>query len=402
METPDASRRSLLKAGAGLTLGNALAAQGRKPRIAVIGAGAFGGWTALHLLRRGARVTLADAWGPGHSRASSGGETRIIRATYGPNRIYVEMVVRALALWRENEKRWGRPLYDPIGCMRMPGPDDRYERAAVPIMRGAGLAIDELAPSEAGKRWPQINFEGVRWVLFEKDAGFLTARRNCEAVLTGFLKEGGEYKQLAVTPGSIASGAMQEVSLSDGSRLTADAYVFACGPWLGKLFPEVIGDRIQPTRQEVLFFGTPAGDARFLQDSLPAWIDAGTPHFYGIPGNEWRGFKIADDGRGPDFDPTSGDRTPSAEGVRAARKYMEFRFPGMKGAPLVEARVCQYENSPDHHYILDRHPGAANVWLVGGGSGHGYKMGPAVGERAAEMVLGKRQVEPFFALGRLR
>ncbi|MBI3698276.1 MAG: FAD-dependent oxidoreductase, partial [Acidobacteria bacterium] len=391
------SRRSVLQAGAAVIT----AVPVRKPRVAVIGAGAFGGWTALHLLRQGVQVTLLDAWGPGNSRASSGGETRIIRATYGPDRVYVQMVVRSLALWREHEKRWNRPHYRQIGCLRMPGKDDRYEKAAVPIMRNAGLTIEELTPREARKRWPQINFDGISWILYEKDAGFLTARRNCEAVLSGFLKEGGEYKQLAVTPGPITRGQMQGLTLSDQSKLTADFYVFACGPWLGKLFPDVVGDRIHSTRQEVFFFGTPAGDPRFLEDRLPAWIDDGDPHFYGIPGNEWRGFKIADDGRGPLFDPTSGDRTPSADGVRAARKYLDFRFPGMKGAPLVEARVCQYENSPDHHFILDRHPGAQNVWLVGGGSGHGYKMGPGVGERVAEMVLGKRPLDRFFSLGRL-
>jgi glycine/D-amino acid oxidase-like deaminating enzyme len=372
----------------------------KKLTAAVIGAGAFGGWTALHLLRQGARVTLLDAWGPGNARASSGGETRIIRAAYGPHRVYVEMVVRSLALWREHEKRWKRPLYRQAGCIRMPGKDDRDDKAAVPLMREAGLVVEELSPAAAAKRWPQINFEGLRWVLYEKDAGFLTARRNCEAVLAGFLGEGGEYRQLAVSPGSISGGIMNGLSLSDSTRLKADVYVFACGPWLGRLFPEAIGIRIQPTRQEVFFFGTPAGDARFLEERLPAWIDSGERQFYGIPGNEWRGFKIADDGRGPGFDPTSADRTPTAEGIRAARQYLEFRFPGMKGAPLIESRVCQYENSPDHHFILDRHPGAQNVWLVGGGSGHGYKMGPAVGEHVAELVLGKRKVDPKFALER--
>ncbi|MCW5981424.1 MAG: FAD-dependent oxidoreductase [Bryobacteraceae bacterium] len=390
------TRRSVFKAGAAMIA----AGPQKKLHAAVVGAGAFGGWTALHLLRGGAQVTLLDAWGPGNSRASSGGETRIIRATYGPDRIYVQMVVRSLALWREHEKRWNRPLYRQIGCIRMPGKDDRYEKAALPLMRDAGLAIEELTPREAGKRWPQIDFDGVAWVLHEKDAGFLTARRNCEAVLSGFVREGGEYRQRGVTPGSIAGGRMEGLSLSDNSRLDADVYVFACGPWLGKLFPGAIGERIQPTRQEIFFFGTPAGDPRFLEE-MPAWIDGGDSGFYGIPGNEWRGFKIADDGRGPAFDPTSGDRTPTPEGARAARRYMEHRFPGMKGAPLVEARVCQYENSPDHHFILDRHPEAENVWLAGGGSGHGYKMGPAVGEHVAELVLGKRQVDPFFALKRL-
>jgi glycine/D-amino acid oxidase-like deaminating enzyme len=372
-----------------------------KLRVAVIGAGAFGGWTALHLLRRGVHVTLLDTWGPGNSRASSGGETRVLRSTYGPHRVYVEMVVRSIALWREHEKRWNRPLYRQIGCIRMPGKDDRYEKAAIPLMRNAGLVIEELTPRAAGKRWPQVNFDGVAWVLHEQNAGVLTARRNCAAVLAGFVREGGEYKQLAVTPGRVTGGRLHGVALSDGSTLEADAYVFACGPWLGKLFPDVLGERIQPTRQEVFFFGTAAGDARFLEDQLPVWIDAGHPEFYGIPGNEWRGFKIADDGRGPAFDPTSGDRTPTAEGIRAARRYMEYRFPGMKGAPLVEARVCQYEDSPDHHFILDRHPAAQDVWLAGGGSGHGYKMAPAVGEQVAELVIGKRKVDPFFALARL-
>jgi glycine/D-amino acid oxidase-like deaminating enzyme len=379
---------------------NAKAAQ-NKLRVIVIGAGAFGGWTAVHLLRRGAQVTLLDAWGPGHSRASSGGETRVIRATYGPNRIYVDMVVRSLALWRENEKRWNRPLYRQIGCIWLPGKDDRYEKAAIPIMRNAGLVVEELNPRDAGKRWPQINFDAVSWVIHEKDAGFLTARRNCQTVLAGFEREGGEYKQLTVTPGSMTGGRMHGLTLSGNSKLEADVYVFACGPWLGKLFPDIIGKRIQPTRQEVFFFGTAAGDPTFLEGRVPVWIDAGDRSFYGIPGNEWRGFKIADDGRGPAFDPTSGDRTPTSEGIRSARNYMEYRFPAMKDAPLVEARVCQYENTPDHHFILDRHPAAENVWLVGGGSGHGYKMGPAVGEQVAELVVGSRKVNPFFALNRL-
>jgi glycine/D-amino acid oxidase-like deaminating enzyme len=194
---------------------------------------------------------------------------------------------------------------------------------------------------------------------------------------------------------------MQGLVLSDGSTLAAGRYVFACGPWLGSLFPQLIGDRVKPTRQEIFFFGTPAGDPRFLEEQLPVWIDNGKEFFYGIPGSERRGFKLADDARGPSFDPTHGDRMPTPEGVKAARRYLEFRFPSLKGAPLLEARVCQYENSPDHRFIIDQHPGAGNSWIVGGGSGHGFKHGPAVGERTAELVLGKARVDPFFALSRL-
>ena len=407
------SRRSLLKASAALAMIPGFGSPGKPrkpgkivrrqgPRVVVVGAGAFGGWTALHLLRSGAKVTLLDTWGPGNSRASSGGETRVIRGTYGPDRIYVEMVARSLALWRENEKLWERPLYRPNGALWMAGDDDAYEKASLPILRDVGLRFEELDVAEARRRFPQVNFDGVRWAIQEEDAGYLLARRACAAVLEGFLAEGGEYRQSAAKPKLDENGKLGGVVLADGSLVSGDQYVFACGPWLGEIFPDVLGDRIRPTRQDVFYFGTPRGDNRYSADNLPVWIDNGERIFYGIPGSEWRGFKIADDSRGEPFDPTGGERTYSPVALAAARDYVEFRFPGLKGAPLLEARVCQYENSPDSHFILDRHPRLDNVWLVGGGSGHGFKHGPAVGEQVADLVLGKRSPNAFFSLSRFQ
>jgi len=395
-------RRSLLKAAA-FSMSTSLASPNRKSHVAVIGAGAFGGWTALHLLRSGAKVTLLDAWGPGNSRASSGGETRIIRATYGPRRQYVEMAVRALQLWKENEKRWNCRLFHRTGVIWMAGAADELERASLPLLREARVECEELSAAQAATRFPQINFDNVKWAIFEKDSGFLTARRNCQTVLEHFLAEGGEYRETSVTPGALQGREMSAVALSDGSRFSADQYVFACGPWLGKLFPDVVGDLIRPTRQELYFFGVPAGDPRYSEGQMPTWIDHGQEHlYYGIPGNEWRGFKAGDDTRGEKFDPTTSDRTPTPEAIRNVRDHVEFRFPGLKGAPLVEARVCQYENTPDENFIMDRHPGADNAWLLGGGSGHGYKHGPAVGELMAALVLGKKPLDPFFGLARLK
>lgn len=374
----------------------------RGPKTVVVGAGAFGGWTALYLLRRGAKVTLLDAWGPGNSRASSGGETRVIRATYGPDRVSVQMVARALRLWRENEKRWGKRLYHRTGALWMTGKDDGYEKASLPLLREAGLVFEELTAADVAKRYPQIDLQRVEWAIVEKDAGYLTARRACEAVLEGFLAEGGEYRQVSVSPAGVEGGKLGGLTLSDGTKLAADAYVFACGPWLGKIFPEAIGNLIHPSRQEVFFFGTPAGDSRFSEEALPVWIDHGERIFYGIPGNQWRGFKLADDTRGAPFDPTSGERVASSEGLQAARDYLGFRFPALKGSPLLESRVCQYENSPDQHFIADRHPEAGNVWLVGGGSGHGFKHGPALGELVAGNVVGEKPTEPSFSLSRFQ
>ncbi|HEV2671609.1 MAG TPA: FAD-dependent oxidoreductase [Gemmatimonadales bacterium] len=372
----------------------------KRPHVVVVGAGAFGGWTALFLQRQGARVTLVDAWGPGNSRASSGGETRVIRATYGPRAIYTHMAARALTLWKEHEQRWRRQLFHGIGVLWLVESDDQYEKAALPILRDAHVRFEELQGPEVARRYPQINCDRVRWAIFENDGGYLTARRACAAVLEGFLAEGGEYRQLAVQTPAPSGGQLSGVVLSDGSRLTADSFVFACGPWLGSLFPDVIGDRVRATRQEVFFFGTPPGDQRFTESAMPVWADHATTFMYGIPGNEWRGFKVADDTRGPSIDPTTGERTATPAALQTARAYLGYRFPALKDAPLLEARVCQYEESPDEHFIIDRHPGAANTWLIGGGSGHGFKHGPAVGELVARLVLTGAAADEQFRLAR--
>jgi monomeric sarcosine oxidase len=373
-----------------------------KLHVAVVGAGAFGGWTALHLLRRGARVTLLDVWGPGNSRASSGGETRVIRGTYGPNQPYTKMAARAMQLWKEHEQLWGRQFLHPTGVLWLAAADDQFERGSLRMLREAGIPYEELSAEEIGQRWPQIGLEGIRWGIYEPESGFLKARAACQAVLEGFLREGGEYKQAAVVAPDLEDGKLQSLPLSDVSKIVADRYVFACGPWLGKLFPKAIGDLIRSTKQDVFFFGTPAGDDRFSERNLPVWGDHRDRFIYGIPGNEGRGFKIADDTRGADFDPTTGERVVDAEGLKAIREYLGFRFPALKDAPLLESRVCQYENTPDDHFLVDRHPVAENIWLVGGGSGHGFKHGPALGEMVSELVMEDKDPDAVFRLARAR
>jgi len=241
----------------------------------------------------------------------------------------------------------------------------------------------------------------VPWSVYEPESGFLAARRACEAVLNAFLKHGGEYRQAHITPGSIVSNSMNGVVTSQGEVLKADFYVFALGPWLGKVFPLLI-QSITPTRQEVFFFGTPAGDLRFNEEHLPTWIDGGKQQFFGMPGNHWRGFKIADDARGAVIDPTTMERELSQEKLSAARAYMKMRFPSLSDPPLLESRVCQYENSMDHNFIVDHHPEAKNVWVVGGGSGHGFKHGPVVGEMVRDAVLEIKTPPAEMALDRLR
>jgi glycine/D-amino acid oxidase-like deaminating enzyme len=314
------------------------------------------------------------------------------------------MATRALQLWRESEQRWNQKLFFRTGALWMAGTDDSYERAAMPLMKEAGVHFVKLSSAECFRRWPQINFEGVSWSIYEPDSGYLAARRGCEAVLNAFLQEGGEYRQTKATPGPVTANRMQGITVTSGEILNADAYVFACGPWLGEVF-SFLAPMIVPTRQEVFFFGTAAGDLRFTEGQLPVWIDNSRHDskrlFYGVPGNHWRGFKIADDTRGPVVDPTSMERQISTEGLASARTYLRRRFPTLADAPLVESRVCQYESSTDQNFILDRLPDAENVWIVGGGSGHGFKHGPVLGEMVSDAVLGLKMPPRELGLGRL-
>lgn len=405
------SRRTFLKTSAAVgafLIGPRTSTSSPRKSVIVVGAGAFGGWTAFQLVEKGAKVTLLDAWGPGNSRASSGGETRIIRGTYGSGRIYTQMAARALRMWQDYEKRWNVKLFYRTGVLWMTGVDDSYERAALPLLSEAGMRFEKLSAGECAKRWPQINFDGISWSVYEPDSGYLAARRGCEAVLNAFVNAGGDYQQAQVSPGQIASNQMSAIKLGSGEVLKADAYVFACGPWLGKVFP-FLAPTITPTRQEVFFFGTAAGDLRFTDAKLPIWSDdskrdmegfPGRHWFYGIPGNQWRGFKIADDMRGATVDPTTMERQISAGGLASARAYLRIRFPALADAPLVETRVCQYENSTDQNFILDRHPEADNVWIIGGGSGHGFKHGPAFGEMVSDAVLDLKPPPQEFSLRR--
>ena len=371
------------------------------PRIVVVGAGAFGGWTALHLRRLGANVTLVDSWGPGNARSSSGGETRVIRAIYGADREYTEMVRRSYSMWETLDASTDETLYVETGALWLHRGDDAYVRSSVPVMQASGFPIDQMTVADAARRYPQIDFKGVKSVWLERRAGALSARRACAVVRDAFQKAGGSYRTAhAEIP--VVDKQVSTLRFAGGATIDADVFVFACGPWLGQLFPDLLGEAIEPTRQEVYYFGAPRGSERYQPARMPIWIDFGERIFYGIPDLGGSGFKIADDTRGEPFDPTNGNRTPTEAGLARARSVLAERFPELANAPLLKAEVCQYENSPDGNLIIDRHPLASNVWVIGGGSGHGFKLSPAVGEMAAKRILSGKEVPKMFLLERLR
>jgi glycine/D-amino acid oxidase-like deaminating enzyme len=356
---------------------------------------------AYHLLGRGARVTLVDVWGAGHPRSSSGGATRVIRGMYGQDRVYVDMVFRAFVLWRRFERDHGVKLYHRTGCLWMFAGNDEYARQSLPHLEAVGLRVESMPPVQVAQRYPAIDVTGIESAYFEEEAGYIDARNACRAVVDVCTERGGVYQQAAVRPGPISNERMSHVVFEGDVSVKADHYVFAVGPWLGDLFPDLVGPHVSVTRQEYFYFGTPFGDRRFEGGRLPVWLEMGDRIFYGVPEPAGRGMKVAEDTRGPAFDPTTGDRLPTPECMHRAREHLGKRFPDMAAAPLIETHVCQYANSPDGHFLLDRHPEARNVWLMGGGSGHAFKLAPVVGEQVAEAVLKDGDLAPQFRLSRL-
>ena len=343
-------------------------------KIAVIGAGVFGSWAALSLLREGFDVTLADMWGPGNSRSSSGGETRLIRSFYGENKMYFEMAKYSWEEWKKLEQSTSTSLMQQTGVLwMMPAAEESTFRQMRGIMDDFSHPYELLNKQAFQQRYPLIHAPDIEYALIEKEAGFLEARKATKVVVEQFIFEGGKYVSGEV---QIAEGHPFKATIG-GSVLDADAYVFACGPWLKKMFPFL---KLEITRQEVHYFGLPENAYPGYEKLIP-WIDWSPSNFYyGFPGHDHRGFKIAHDVRGPEIDPTSMNRIPGEKEIESARRYLSFRFPFLEEAPLSEARVCQYSNSTDGNFIFDKHPHHENVWILGGGSGHGFKHGPAIGK----------------------
>jgi sarcosine oxidase len=364
--------------------------------VAVVGAGVFGAWTAWHLAKRGQRVALVEAYGPAHSRASSGGETRIIRMGYGADELYTRWSQKSLTQWKEFFAATRQPLFLESGVLWMSGDEDKRLEQTGGTLKRCGLEFEELDRAALEKRYPQIGLDGIKRGILEPKSGVLIARRAVAAVVEDAVRLGAEYR-CAQVMNPREAGRVKHVTTSRGERIAAGQFVFACGPWLGKVFPDVLGTRIFPSRQEVFFFGIPAGDTRFVAPALPTWLFQ-EDLVYGMPDIEGRGLKIAFDEHGERVDPDLQSRIVSPAMTEIVKKYVARRFPALRDAPIAETRVCQYENTSNGDLLIDRHPEMENVWFAGGGSGHGFKHGPTVGEYVTGRLLDGRLAEARFSL----
>jgi sarcosine oxidase len=312
---------------------------------------------------------------------------------YGAQEIYTRWAFQSRRLWIEFFESVGQPeLFAPAGALWTPPPGDLAISQTIATFEKCGVSFEFLTSSERQARFPQFAFPSERIGIFEPQGGALYARRAVRVVVEEAVRNGVDYfRDAAEAPdGRVAR-------TKSGKVVHAGAFIYACGPWLPKIFPDILEGRIRSTRQEVFYFGPPAGNRQFAPPEMPVWIDFSSDRGeYVLPDLENRGVKVGFDRHGAAFDPDTGDRVvQSAAEVRA---FVAERFPALAVAPIVESRVCQYENTSNGDFLIDRHPEFENVWLAGGGSGHGFKHGPMMGEYVTALLEGTAEIESRFSL----
>ena len=342
----------------------------------VVGAGVFGASAARELARRDWHVTLVEQYSPGTVRSASGGDTRLLRMSHGDVEWYTELARRARALWLELQESSGVQIWEPVGLAWFAQRADGFEAASRDTLARLGIPHEWLSPEDALGLYPTLGLEGLEAVLFEPEAGVLHARRATQLLVA-------DAERLGVT--------LEERRLGPGDEPEADVVVWACGAWLPNHFPGLV--ELTISRREVFFLGG-GPDWR----DTPGFCEYDEP-FYGHGDIGGLGVKIAPDFAGVEVDPDTLERVPSEDGRRQAHAYAARRFPELAAAPVIGARVCQYSLTADTHFLVARHPERSSWWLVGGGSGHGFKHGPALGEYVADCIEGRRDPEPFHALG---
>ena len=352
----------------------------------IVGAGTFGASLAWTLARAGEDVVLVDQFEPGDARATSGGESRLIRCAHGGDELYTASARRARTLWRELEGETGQELMAEIGMAWFAQREDGWEAESERAMTAQGIPCERLDPADAAKLFPSLGTGDLAFVLYEPEAGVVRAQRAVQALAAQAVAHGARLVRGRAAPDGDAA------VLEDGTRLEGDAVVWACGPWLGRLFEGLVP--LSVTRQELLFFD---GGPAWRSPGVPGWVDYDRA-MYGTGDFDDLGVKVALDQEGPPLDPDA--ELPAAGATEpGVRAYLAERFPALADAPLKEGRCCRYELSPDSNFFAARHPGLERTWVIGGGSGHGFKHGPAVAERMAGALHGGEPLPERFRLG---
>ena len=443
-------RASAENAAATEKSGTAAVHTGRSPEIVVIGGGIWGSFTAYHLRKSGAKVTLVDAYGPGNGRSTSGDESRGVRSSYGDRvgtqgELWMLWARESMKRWIAFDEEWGRDLrlnlFHVTGDLILRDEWDNFQLRCKLWWDKHKIPYAILSPDDVHRSYPVMSLDDISAILYEPDAGVVRARRAVHAVAAAFEKLGGEIVIGRATPSKVVNGRLEEIALDTGTTLRADTFVYAVGAWLGKTFPDLFAKKMRVPIGYVCYYGTPIGDYRFTYPNLPSFNFPGVTGWPALPVDN-RGFRVRGSERAPtppqtvanaganssagasgamqnpntsavdtgsnaanaagprqsgqaqadvppqQQDPDTSDRWANQERLDGSRRFVAHRFPLLKDAPIAQTHACHYEITSSGDFIVDRHPQMTNVWIAAGGNAEGFKFGPKIGDYVAQRVLG--------------
>ncbi len=365
----------------------------------VVGVGSMGSAACHHLARRGARVLGLEQFDLPHALGSGHGQSRMIRLAYFEHPDYVPLLRRSYALWEELSAELGRDVIHVTGGLLIGPPGAEVLEGSLRSVREHGLPHELMGAGEAMRRFPQFRLPDDYRVLHDHRAGLVLPERAIAGHAELAMRRGAEIhgREPVTSWETNGEGVVVRTAKAD---YAAAKVIFCGGAWTDRLVRD-LGVPLTVTRQPQVWVWPKQPDP-FELGRMPVWIMEhrdGSNH-YGFPMlPDGHGLKVATHVRpAPVADVESLDRTPRPADEAAVRPVLRDHIPAADG-PLLSVRICMYTNSPDHHFIVDRHPRHAHVILACGFSGHGFKCATAIGESLAQMAIDGHATLPLAFLG---
>lgn len=357
--------------------------------VIIIGAGAMGSAAAYYFSQRNQRVLLLEQFELDHRRGSSYGYSRIIRYSYDYPE-YVELAKDTFPLWFAVEEALGERLYVKTGGIDFGPADDEMLQATIEAVQSGGIEHELLSVAEAQLRFPQFRLDEDFRILYQPDSGFVKA----SAAVKGHIKLAQQNGAILKDKTVVADLSIHQDSVdvaTEAGNYSAGKLVVTAGSWARSLLLETRLDLpLQPLRCQLNFMSTPQSSL-YEAETCPVWIAHVSGLFpetlYGIPSHDGSGFKIAFHGGAPHRHPREIDYTPDAENLESVRDFLRCHIPGLAEAPVKESRICLYTQSPDEHFIVDKHPRHSHVVIGAGFSGHGFKFSTVIGKMLSDLAL---------------
>jgi sarcosine oxidase len=371
--------------------------------VIVAGVGSMGAAACEAIARRGAKVLGLERFGIPNTMGAHSGASRIFRRAYYEHPDYVPLLIRSGQLWEDLQRRSGVKLLHTTGVLYVSPPGGELVRKSRESAEAHGIACEPLEPAALRRRFPQFTLPADHTGLLERLGGFLLPEAGVAAMAHQAMLAGADLRGREGVESWTAEDGSVRVRTSEG-EYRARRLILSGGPWNGPLIGD-LGVPVTITRQTLWWF-RPKACEKFSAAAFPCWAIERQPGalYYGFPLTPTRpGLKVALHAAGPAVDPEKADRTPTAREEAAVRECLRRFIPEGDG-PVLSSAVCFYDNSPDGHFILDRHPVHEQVLVATGFSGHGFKFAPVIGEALAQLALDGSTDLPvgFLGLARFR